>query len=434
MNVLPQQCRDVAINLLNVSCQPKFTTDKDDDRPFNILTLAWQKRLYSDTGYASSIGDHSDIRIDPHQNTTFQQYSRWTDILKSLIMGKNEMLKSTISAHADFLEADQMRSFVPACTLTVPDVSSEVKEGVITRHFCEFSMSFNHAQIVSVLFGSESQKGVLLPYPQLLELTNNVKFCLQHVQDPVKYLATYATRAVHSAHYRSIDEYLKTWMPLLRMENTTLAAREDSITINDLTVTLNEIDGSFILTKTFCDIRNIVCNAKSMSFLLYENENDKSKGQHEYVPCLDFLCIKCPYIDSNTAHKGTPGGKRIWLAHGQVDKIESRKGEILVHFKLHGTSPRRPALLQKRSTHVCSVEILTKLESDRRTEAALLCLPKAKPVALEAALGQKSNHLDRNYLRLAQQMETEVNVLGLAPNNPKQRQAIFTALCAADLD
>ncbi|XP_060082135.1 helicase with zinc finger domain 2-like [Ylistrum balloti] len=434
MRLLPGRCREVALNLLNASCQPTMMKDKDNDRPFNILTMTWQKRLYSHKGFASFSIGHSrgctETRIDPHQRTTFLQYSRWTDVLKTLVTGDTELLRNTLSPHADFLEADQLRSFVPACTSTVKDVSSEVREGVITRHLCEFSMSFNHAQVMSVQIGSEPHKGILLPYPQLLDLTDNVKCCLQHMQDPVKYLAAYATKAVHSAHYKSVDEYLKTWLPLQQMENTTLAAREDSVTINDLPVTFYENDGSFILQKNFCDTRNILYNMKSLDYLLYNDNDDKSRDAQKYVPCLDYLCIKCPYPSTYKICGGIPETKRIWLVHGNVEEIESTKETIQVHFKLHSTSPRPPPnLLTSSNSQTCSVEILTKPESDRRTAAAMLCLAKAKDVARAAALGQKIKPLGKSYLELAKDMETEVNVKGLAINNPKQRLAIRTALC-----
>ncbi|XP_021359808.1 helicase with zinc finger domain 2-like, partial [Mizuhopecten yessoensis] len=430
MRLLPQRCREVTLNLLNVSSQPTIIKDKDDDRPFDILTLAWQKRLYSHRGYAPSVRGYSDIRIDPHQKATFQQYSRWTDILKALVIGNTESLKETVSVYSDFQEGDQLRSYVPACTSTVKDVSSEVRDGVITKHFCEFSMSFNHAQIMSLQIGAEPQKGVLAPYPELLELTDNVKFCLQHPQDPVKYLAGYATKAVQSTNYKSIDEYLKTWLPLLRMENTTLAARDDSVTLNDLPVKFNDNKGSFVLKKNFCEERNIVYRVQSLDFLLNEAEADETIDELKYVACLDYLCVKHSYVCDSKDCKGIPGAKRIWLTHGQVEEIKSTKGEIEVHFTLHASSPRLPQqLLTGSSTLACSVEILSKPESDRRTEAALLCLPKANVVVRAAAIGHQITPLDKSYFKLARQMETEVNVIGLAPNNPKQHEAIHTALC-----
>ncbi|XP_069128073.1 3'-5' exoribonuclease HELZ2-like isoform X1 [Argopecten irradians] len=434
MHGLPQACREVPLNLLGVSNKPKIQKDADDDRPFDILTLRWQKRLYSHRGYAPSTRGLDELRVDPHQRAIFQQYKRWTDILKALFRRNTTSLGGIFSAHADYQEGDQLRSYVPACTSTVKDVSSEVREGAITKHLCEFTMSFNHAQILSVQIGAEPQKGVLVPTPQILHLTDNVKLCLQHPSDPVKYLAKYATRKAHVENYKSKEEYLQVWLSLIRMEAATIAGHDDSITVNDLPVKLNEKDGTFSMTFDFCEDRNIEFSNMSMDFLLHGNEDDDSNDETKYVYSSDYLCLKCCYDVDDVTYKhmkGSPGGKRIWLAHGQVDKIKKmkKKGRIEVHFLLHPSSASiPPQILNSDKKPHCSVDIMVKPESNRRTEAALLCLDKANGLAQAVALGYKIPPLGKNYLAVARRMEVEVDVVGLARNNPKQYKAIQKAL------
>ncbi|XP_060082155.1 helicase with zinc finger domain 2-like [Ylistrum balloti] len=434
MRGLPLACREVPLNLLNVSRKPKVQEDRDDDRPFDILTLAWQKRLYSHRGYAPSTRGLAELRVDPHQKAVFQQYKRWMDVLKALFSHNTTSLKKIFSENADYQEGDQLRSYVPACTSTVSDVSSEVRQGAITKHFCEFSMSFNHAQILSLQIGAEPQKGVLVPIPQILDLTNNFKLCLQHPSDPVKYLAKYATTKAHPQNYRSVAEYLEVWLSLVRMEAATMAGHDDSVNVNDLPVKLNETDGTFSMTIEFCEERNIEFSSMSMDFILHGNEDEDKKDEDKYVPSSDYLCLKCCYdVDEITYRslKGSPGGKRIWLAHGQVDKIKKmkKKGRIEVHFLLHPSSQiLPPQLLHSEKKPRCSVEIMAKPESNRRTEAALLCLDKANGLAQAIALGKKIPALDKNHLALARRMELEVDVVGLARNNSKQYAAIQKAL------
>ncbi|XP_021359813.1 helicase with zinc finger domain 2-like [Mizuhopecten yessoensis] len=434
MQGLPQNCRELQLNLLGVSRKPDIIKDRDDDRPFDILTLAWQKRLYSHRGYAPSTRGLENIRVDPHQRAIFQQYLRWQDLLKVLVHGDTKLLKKNFAVNADYQEGDQLKSYVPACTSTVVDVSSEVRQGAITKHFCEFSMSFNHAQILLVQIGAEPQKGVLVPTPQILELTNNFILCLQHTSDPVKYLAKYATRKAHTENYKSIAEYLEVWLSLIRMEAATMAGHDDAITVNDLPVKLNEKDGTFSMTMDFCEDRNIEFSSMSMEFILHGNEDDENSDETKYVPSSDFLCLKCRYEVDDVIYKGlkgSPGEQRIWLAHGQVDKIKKMKkmGRIEVHFLLHPSSQSLPPqLLNSERKPKCSVEIMAKPESNRRTEAALLCLDKANGLAQKIAMRFKIPALDKNHLALARRMEAEVDVVGLARNNTKQYQAIQQAL------
>ncbi|XP_033737975.1 LOW QUALITY PROTEIN: helicase with zinc finger domain 2-like [Pecten maximus] len=434
MHGLPKACREVPLNLLGVSSKPKVQKDRDDDRPFDILSLRWQKRLYSHRGYAPSTRGNEEIRVDPHQKAIFQQYTRWTDILKALFSRNKKSLKKVFAPSADYQEGDQLRSYVPACTSTVVDVSSEVRQGAITKHFCDFTMSFNHAQILSIQIGAEPQKGVLVPTPQILDLTDNVKLCLQHPSDPVKYLAKYATRKAHPENYKSIDEYLQVWLSLIRMEAATMAGHDNSINVNDLPVKLNEKDGTFSLTLDFCEDRNIEFSSMSMDFILHGNEDDENNDETKYVPSSDYLCLKCRYdVDDITYRNmnGSPGGKRIWLAHGQVDRIKKmkKKGRVEVHFLLHPSSAKLPPqILNSEKKPKCSVEIMAKPESNRRTEAALLCLDKSNGLAQAIALGYKIPALDKNHLALARRMEAEVDVVGFARNNPNQYKAIQKAL------
>ncbi|XP_021359811.1 helicase with zinc finger domain 2-like [Mizuhopecten yessoensis] len=436
MQGLPPNCREMPLNLLGVSRKPKITTDRDVDRPFDLLTLAWQKRLYSHRGYAPSARGLDEIRVDPHQRAIFQQYSRWQDLLKALVHGNIKSLQDTFAANADYQEGDQLRPCVPACTSTVVDVSSEVRLGAITKHFCEFSMSFNHAQILLVQIGAEPQKGVLVPTPQVLELTDNFKLCLQHTSDPVKYLAKYATKTnkAYPEKYNSIAEYLEVWLSLVRMEAATMAGHDDAIIVNELPVKLNEKDGTFSMTMDFCEDRNIDFSSMSMEFVLHGNEDDENSDEIKYVPSSDFLCLKCRYEVDDVIYKGlkgSPGEQRIWLAHGQVDKIKKMKkmGRIEVHFLLHPSSQSLPPqLMNSERKPKCSVEIMAKPESNRRTEAALLCLDKANGLAQNIAKGFKIPALDKNHLALARRMEVEVAVPGLAWNNSKQTEAIRKAL------
>lgn len=378
LDFLPKQSRQVSLNLLNVSDKPITLKDVDNDRPFNIMSFCWQLRLYSDTGCAPISKRHEKVRIDPHQQVIFQQYSRWVALLKTLISRNGQQLRDILSVYANYEEGEHLRELVPACTSTLKDVSSEVSQGVITKHICEFSMSFSHSQILSVQLCAEPQKGCLLPYPQLVELTNNVKLCLEHPCDPVKYLAWYATRPAHMHNYQSVAEYIEeVWMPIERMEAATRAVREDSIIVNDIAVRLKERHGTFTMRTDFCEDRQITFQSMSVDTVLNGDEANEQDDDIKYVPTSDFLCIKYPYTvheRSNASPTGSPR-TRIWLAHGRIDQVKRSREDntIKVHFVLHPLGPKPPAQLLNSGTHsTCSIEILATSESNRFVEY-LLC-------------------------------------------------------------
>ncbi|XP_069128729.1 3'-5' exoribonuclease HELZ2-like [Argopecten irradians] len=420
--------KEIPLKLLNVSRKPEIK--QDTRRPLDILSLTWRKRIYSHTGFGRATRFQKQLRIDPHQRATFQEHTRWIDILKACTTRNKTEFKKTMSISAPFYEHDQMRDFVPACTETVNDVSCEERENAIPLQFCQFSVSFNHAQIMSVQLGADIYKGVLEPSPQLLELTNNVKLCLLHTKDPLRYLTKYARRTGNRHQYDTVDSYLKTWLPLLWMEAATMAAKADSITINDVPIKLYNRHGTFKLTKLFCDDRNIKFSCSPIEAILNDGNREEKKENVIARKSSDFLCFKCSYHlndSSSSLPKDHPERRRIWLAHGQIESIQEVKESDVwkVRFLLHPTSPPPPQQLTNgRGKPLCSVELMITPVSIRRPESALKCLESANSLIQSVALGKSLPISEVDGYSL----QTDVDGTKLPNNNHEQNEAIVASL------
>ncbi|XP_060082145.1 helicase with zinc finger domain 2-like [Ylistrum balloti] len=417
---MTERNKEIHLKLLRVSCQPEIRND--------ILSLTWHKRIYSQKEVERLIINSRDVRrIDPHQRVSFQQLSRWRDVLKACVDQDSNKFENKMSVNACYNKNEKIRKSVPTCTKTESDVSCENMEGALLSNSCKFSMSFSHAQILTVQFGADTNKGVLEPSPQILELTNNVKFCLMHTKDPVKYLAEYATKAADRRKCDTVEAYCETWLPLLRMEAVTTAVRTDSTTITDVPIELHDDGGTFNLSIAFCEDRHIeFSNASVIENLLNEESRENSNAHKEFFASSDFLCFKCSYDVSTPFPKGHPERRRIWIAHGHVETVRKiKEHDILeIRFQLHPSSSRPPRHIRNaRDKPNCNVEILTNPVSIRRQEEVLQCLKTANSLAKEIALGKDIPPLNDEQMK-----STDVEVDGLALNNEQQNKAILASL------
>ncbi|CAC5384456.1 unnamed protein product [Mytilus coruscus] len=286
---LPKSSKTIQLNSLNAVKKPVFKTDTSTGR--EILELTWKKRLYSFNGYTpikKKETKQDGYRLNPHNRGFFQQQRKWKVILETFTSAKSpkDKMKRLIKIFNDERigdskeNGDKLLEYVPACNETERDVSSEVREGPITLHSCEFTMTFNHQQILPLQLSAESVRGVLIPQIEIFDMTNNVKHCFQHVKDPVKYLEQYAT-SPSKPKYTSAVDYLRTWKPLVEMESASNSIKSSTATINDVPVKfISQYEGKFSLSKEFCDQRNIDINKTPLSVFLNEKEAvDEENGR-----------------------------------------------------------------------------------------------------------------------------------------------------------
>ncbi|XP_061168179.1 helicase with zinc finger domain 2-like [Saccostrea echinata] len=477
---LPQICKEIELNLLHVYERPKF--DKDTTTGDLIMTLNWLLRIYDVSGKPNRderkaqrlhwLSDEARKevckRINPHARTKFVLQERWKEILLKVVRGEYHDLENSITVlqgkalYKDSNKPDcnkevdeDLHNYVPACKDTLLDHSSEVEDGEVIRQACRFSMSLSRGQVVCVQITAEPQKGVLVPSLQLLDMSKNIKHCLQHSRDPIKFLSKYSIHKSKSK-YPSVVAYLQIWLPIIEMEAVTNAAHDDSPIINGISVYMESCQmGYFILDHYFCEQRDIDFSAMSPHFILVGDDENKS----ELITNTDYLCIRSEHLTSksNEERKTSsvdPNYRFQWVLHGQIGNIEkimkptpqkkdsleveTREGDekkrnvidkYKIHFKLHKESNKASTEMMFSGNGFPScVELVQKSETETRIEAVVNCLGKSSKLAKNIALQRVTPDLGETYLEKARNIQIEIDLPSIAASNVYQTQAIRNSL------
>lgn len=372
---LPRMSKILPLNLLKSKHNPEFEKEVGFDRFF--MTLKWKNRIYSLKRVTKNSPKECYLRIDPNQNVRFHQLKKWVKIIQALFNDKTKNIHSLMCTNDDNFSNAQ----IPACLDTVNDVSSEVRGGTFVQQTCSYSLSFIYGQLLHIQMCADAQRGMLTPMPQLLDITPNVKICMQHTRDPLGVLTSTATKPAKEK-YTSLKQYIDTWMPIFSMEVATQTVDGDSFTINDLPVTFRADGGAFSLKHSFLEKRDIEFTSHSVDLLDIDEDgkDDKTdKKERFYMSGSDFLCLRCPLeppndIVSNFGKGAISPLKRYWIGHAKVHdvKYKTKKSEkvVSVAFVCHNKSPPIPVeMLNKKKE--CSVEILPKSDVCRLVKLSL---------------------------------------------------------------
>ncbi|VDI71760.1 Hypothetical predicted protein, partial [Mytilus galloprovincialis] len=451
---LNKHCTQLKLNLLRVNERPKFKADIDkpnSEAGRQYMVLTWKDRIYSTSGqrpFPKYPKDGYNVmpkgqpqKINPHQKTDFKQMSGWIEYIKGLVINYDPL---SMSPHINFDQNDAVAaSFLHSTVNTENDVNSEVKHvkdpkgkrqntetAFITEQYCSYSMDFHHGQVIAVQLSSEMQKGILTPYIQLVDLTQNVKYCLQHMQDPVGTLEEYSTTST-KLRYDDSNHYKSVWIPIILMETAMAVVRDDAIVINNIPVSINENDGYFILRSDFCFERNIDFGGKSVYFKEEEDDIDETEeNESQRFQSEDYLCIKCPVSAKTNEYMrvrktNAPNEYNIWTNHAKTTKVNKiRKNtpeeKIRIHFRY---IKNRPLPSAKRI--ICSVEIMQKPEIDKRIEVLVGHINRSTLLAKAIALNRKVPRL--GIIRLDAIKDKDVDI-GLPANNKQQEKAIRISL------
>ncbi|XP_045159228.1 helicase with zinc finger domain 2-like isoform X2 [Mercenaria mercenaria] len=423
--------RELTFNRLDMGVKPEVF--EDPNTHWNKVKAVWRKRLYDfhvRPNYPPDRGN--ELRLNPHKGIVFLPLYEWAKILKCTMEGHVEDLsraikKANISHHGEGLD----------------DVSTESLDPLQIQPNTRFSMTFSRGQQVKIQMSASPHKGIIAPKPMLYNMTNNVKLCLQHTEDPVLYLYRYVTRATCD-QYKTVKLYLERWLPLMLMESATgIVKNEESCTINNVQVKFSgERKGKFALGLAECEVRNI-----ELSGTVSDDEDDDEEG-YSGASSYDWLCLKATVSSDKKAVKSKsqdlPTSDSVWVGHAEVTKVKRKKeekstGKLTVSFSLHDRAPELPlSFYQTSADQRFSVEILRKSEVDRRTETYIKMLPSVQDtLATKIALNKAIPDLDRDHKHIASLIERDLYYDAssddprrkpLPPNNKKQQEAIDKAL------
>ncbi|VDI54193.1 Hypothetical predicted protein [Mytilus galloprovincialis] len=446
---LPKEFYTLKLKCLGYIKTPVLKKSILTDR--EVLELKWKKRLYSYNGFAPIKWQEDEIyKVDPHNRAFFQQQQKWMQLLQVMIDEKSshEKLKKLTQTlfNSNFGHPElNLDRYFPECCGTETDISSEVKKDKITLQSCEYSMTFSPGQVLALQMSEESVNGVLFPQIEMFDMTKNVKYCLLHVKDPIRYLEQYSTYSTKDCYY-TLDDYIRTWKSLIEMEAATKAIDIETATINDVPVKfLSQIKGKFSLREEFMEHRNLEINTVPIDvFMDLENKHTGEDKEHEKVRYIkvaspDYLCIKSVVYKSDVDasgievshnHSCAPQEYKIWHGHAKIDEINVKRKKTDFIFRLHRNSQPIPLEFRNEDTKpICGIEVLFKSSVEGRIDAILQCLDKANPLPKSIALGTKVPELDKGHLKIGMKMRQDIrNIEESVRYNPEQYQAIQRAM------
>ncbi|KAK3091404.1 hypothetical protein FSP39_019664 [Pinctada imbricata] len=448
---MPSKYREILYKLLQVSRRPDTESDSQ-------LTLHWSRRVYHRRG-KYSLKNQTDEkalecqRLNPYQRTYFVQVRQWKLLHEILQTGNPLKIQKEIRNFIKTVNMESLHTEEPGREI---DISSEFPDGNILKQACDFSMTFCKGQVLSIQVSADADKGVMVPSPQVFNMTRNSKFCLQHTRDPVKFLAKYSTTSTYIDRYNSELHYLSLWKPVMEMEFVTSAVRDHACTINAVPVEFqSKKTGKFSLGVWYCKERDIDFAYLSRKFITMGEIDSEEKEKY----CADYLCIRCEipngkppgtYMMSDAmSNRGL-----VWMAHAKITKLMHIEEERVpntaalenstnnkdeekpktvkkwqIEFGIHTESPQATDDMLNAERGVrCCVELIQKTESDRRIEAILNALKDATQIAKAIALRRDIPNLDSEHWEAGKTIDLNSGMETLQPSNEYQCAAIRRAL------
>ncbi|XP_060606182.1 helicase with zinc finger domain 2-like, partial [Ruditapes philippinarum] len=389
--------RELTFNHLDMVAKPEVVEDLNTH--WDMVRAVWRKRLYDfhiRPNYPPDRGN--ELKLNPHKGVLFLPLYQWA-----------KMLKSTMEGHIEDLSRAIRNANVAYHGEGLDDVSTECFDPLNIQPSTRFSMTFSRGQQLKIQMSGSPFKGMIAPKPMLYDMTNNVKLCLQHTEDPVLHLYRYATRGTCD-QYKSVKVYLERWLPLMLMESATgVVKNEESCNINNVQIKFSgDRKGKFALGLAECEVRNIELSGT------VSDDDDDEEIENNGAKSYDWLCLKTTLPARNTvfsknSHDFKPL-ESVWVGHAEVTRVRRKTekrntGKITVSFTLHERAPELPPDLPVDHKRF-SVEILRKSEVDRRTETFIKMLPSVQDtLAAKIALNKKIPDLDKDHKHIASLIE-----------------------------
>ncbi|KAH3699127.1 hypothetical protein DPMN_074081 [Dreissena polymorpha] len=215
------------------------------------VRATWKKRLYDCKGTAFKYPENAPkmacLPLNANKHVILIPLGTWAHLMKSAINGHN----------ADFEKKLQLAAAQHSSGFD--DVSTESVELKDLKPCTKFSFNFKRGQVINIQMLAGPLRGIMVPKPMCLKLTDTICFCLLHTEDPVLHLSNYSNVAV-SKSFRNVTQYVQEWLPLILMESAsnTVGCTNDNFCINNVSINFTSgAIGKFTLSIKLCDERNI---------------------------------------------------------------------------------------------------------------------------------------------------------------------------------
>jgi hypothetical protein len=320
--------------------------------------VAWRKRLYDFHPVIGRTLEESTQELNANASVSFVPLSTWVQLLRRSLSEKSDGQKCYDIIKNTKLEPS--RGLTDVTTENAKEIEADQTNGkesqkcLVFKPSTSFSVKFCRGQRLDIQMIPSQEKGKAILKASLISLTNNLKFCLQHTDDPILYLSRYSLKATCD-RYKDVKTYLHIWLPILDMEAAKCVVRnEESFSLLAHRVDFNQDrTGTFVLDGNDCEMRKI-----EFSGFCFE---DESRNEFK-SPSHDWLCIKSSR-DCLVRNDAQCKGKYFWVSHAKITGVQQKTGMIKVTFSLHD-SARTDAIMFNKEARF-HIEVLKKSEVDR---------------------------------------------------------------------
>ncbi|XP_052254960.1 helicase with zinc finger domain 2-like isoform X4 [Dreissena polymorpha] len=414
--------RTLTFNRLEMGHKPELMQAETETE--TCVRATWRKRLYDCKGtafkYPKEALKKACLPLNPNKNVILIPLATWAHMIKSALNGHNADFEKKL-----LFAAAQHSSLISG----FDDVSTESVDLKDLKPCTKFSFDFKRGQVINIQMLAGPLRGIMVPKPMCLKLTDTICFCLLHTEDPVFYLSNYSSVAI-SKSFRNVTQYVHEWLPLILMESaaSTVGCTNDNFCINNVNINFTSgAIGKFALSTKHCDERNIELSGIQRDESIKGDEEAYTRDSADVIKSYDWICIKALYpLDSSTSHNGD-----YWIAHGTITGVQKKSLEsdkIIVSFKLTARSGTVPGELSSGNSKY-SIEVLKKGNVDGRIEGFIKtlersseCLPK------RIAIKQRIPDLDAEYKEALTGIKLDLPRQYMPLNNRKQQEAINKAM------
>ncbi|XP_060566271.1 helicase with zinc finger domain 2-like isoform X2 [Ruditapes philippinarum] len=419
--------KEIQFNLLDIIEKP--VTIPDYNTNSDSVKVVLRKRLYDFHPVIGTTLEERTQELNPNASVvSFVPLSTWVQLLR-----RSLSVKSDDQSCYDLIKNTKLEPSTGLTDVTTeiakeieadPANGKESRKCLVFKPSTTFALKFCRGQRLDIQMIPSQQKGIAILKASLISLTNNVKLCLQHTDDPVLYLSRYSLKATYDC-YKDVKTYLHIWLPILNMEAAKCVLRnEESFTLLDYPVDFNQDrTGTFVLDENDCRMRNI----EFFGFCF----EDESRNNFKF-PSYDWLCIKSSQ-DCLVRNDSQCKSKYFWVSHANITGVQQKTGKYKVTFSLHD-SARTDAIMFNKEARF-HIEVLKKSEVDRRTESLIQELENGSLCA-NIALRKHIPKLDDELIEIADKMDKDLVIKNedendwkpLPKNNCMQTDAICKAL------
>ncbi|KAL8623914.1 hypothetical protein ACOMHN_054255 [Nucella lapillus] len=433
---IPEEERVISVASLLPSVLPQELVEGER------VKLTWQERIYNASASDSSTSAANrqpSIELCEDRFVSRVPPFHWQKLLAVVREEDEEKLQQMVPKTQEHI-TDSLSNGRFAL-----DVSSEVRQGGLLQHFCEFSLSVHTCMVLQVQVTAELSRGLLYPRLQLVSLTPSLDVCLEHQQSPAEcFTRQMCLPAAPPSHVDEVS-YQRCWLPILALEAAETTVHSNTAAVihsvyfsqwqqesipGDKGVE-SSVVGKFSLSEAFCKERHITFSgdSHSPSDLGVFGLERSCPVPHDLL-CVHYKSLEMPEqpgLDSRVVALVKMGCSVVsWVGHCVVQEVErDSKGMVVVTVRLQSSAVQMPAELMDPSVAAqvpCSLHWMPRAPLCRQMEHSVACLTSASALARDIAVGRKPvNTVDQSDVGfLVEKISRQLN--------PGQREAVESAL------